>query len=71
MKKGMIIFISLLLLVLVIGYLSQGSIDRNRRILKLAHGLNTRHPVHKAMEFMAGRASELSGGELEVQIFSK
>ena len=69
MKKGMIIFISLLLLVLVIGYLSQGSIDRNRRILKLAHGLNTRHPVHKAMEFMAGRASELSGGELEVQIF--
>ena len=38
-------------------------------VLKLAHGLDTNHPVHKAMEFMAQKASEKSAGKLRVDIY--
>ncbi|MGE5293734.1 MAG: TRAP transporter substrate-binding protein, partial [Solirubrobacterales bacterium] len=38
-------------------------------VLKLAHGLDISHPVHKAMVFMAQRVKEKSGGRLQVQIF--
>jgi len=68
-KKGMTIFIGLLLIILLASYFLQGVDDKQHKILKLAHGLNTQHPVHKAMEFLAKRAAELSGGHLEVQIF--
>ena len=37
--------------------------------LKLAHTLNSDHPVHKAMEFMGERLSELSGGTIGVDIY--
>ncbi|MBN1986422.1 MAG: TRAP transporter substrate-binding protein, partial [Prolixibacteraceae bacterium] len=37
--------------------------------LKLAHGLPTDHPVHKAMEFMAQRCSELSDGQLTIEVY--
>ncbi|TNF43366.1 MAG: TRAP transporter substrate-binding protein [Bacteroidetes bacterium] len=37
--------------------------------LKLAHGLPTDHPVHKAMEFMAQRSSELSEGKLTIEVY--
>ena len=40
-----------------------------KKELKLAHGLPTDHPVHKAMEFMAQRTSELSEGELTIKIY--
>ena len=39
------------------------------RVLKLAHGLDTAHPVHNAMVFMAEKVNEKSGGRLIVQIF--
>jgi len=68
-KKGMTFFIGLLLVLLLISYFLQGADDKQHRVLKLAHGLNTQHPVHRAMEFLAERALELSGGQLEVQIF--
>lgn len=38
-------------------------------VLKLAHGLNTEHPVHKAMEFMAQKVAEKSGGKMRVDIY--
>jgi tripartite ATP-independent transporter DctP family solute receptor len=38
-------------------------------ILKLGHGLDISHPVHKAMVFMAERVREKSGGRMQVQIF--
>ncbi|MFC1494530.1 TRAP transporter substrate-binding protein [Thermodesulfobacteriota bacterium] len=69
MKKGMTFFIGLLLILLIASYFLQGVDDKQHRVLKLAHGLNTQHPVHKAMEFLAERAAELSDGQLEVQIF--
>jgi len=41
----------------------------DRKELKLAHGLPTDHPVHKAMEFMAQRAEELSDGKLTIEVY--
>ncbi len=39
------------------------------KVLKLAHGLDPSHPVHKAMLYMAERCNELSGGKLQIQIY--
>ncbi len=39
-------------------------------VLKLAHGLDPSHPVHKAMVFMADRCNELSDGKLRIEIYS-
>ena len=38
------------------------------RVLKLAHGLDTSHPVHLAMVHMADRAADLSGGRMRIEI---
>ncbi|MCF8335348.1 MAG: TRAP transporter substrate-binding protein [Bacteroidales bacterium] len=37
--------------------------------LKLGHGLDMTHPVHKGMEYMAKRVSELSDGQLKIDIY--
>jgi len=39
------------------------------RVLKLAHGLDTNHPVHKAMVYMGERLAEISGGKMKVDIY--
>lgn len=39
------------------------------KVLKLAHGLDVTHPVHKAMEFMAEKVDEKSDGRLRIEIF--
>jgi tripartite ATP-independent transporter DctP family solute receptor len=39
------------------------------KVLKLAHGLDPSHPVHSAMVYMAERCSEISGGELSIDIY--
>ncbi len=38
-------------------------------VLKLGHGLDISHPVHKAMVFMADRVKEKSAGRMQVQVF--
>jgi tripartite ATP-independent transporter DctP family solute receptor len=38
------------------------------RVIKLAHGLPTSHPVHAAMEFFAERVGVRSGGKLRVDV---
>jgi tripartite ATP-independent transporter DctP family solute receptor len=38
-------------------------------VLKLAHSLDQNHPVHAAMEYMARRLSEKSGGTVQLRIF--
>jgi len=48
----------------------QGPADAaGRTVLKLAHALDQSHPVHAGMEYMAERLIELSGGQMEIQIF--
>jgi len=43
--------------------------DRSVTVLKLAHGLDTNHPVHKAMVRMGERLGELSGGSMRIDIY--
>ena len=46
------------------------SADRGKQVvLKLGHGLDPSHPVHKAMEFMKQRMTELSGGTVKIDIY--
>lgn len=38
-------------------------------VLRLGHGLDSAHPAHAAMEFMAERVAEKSAGAMEIRIF--
>jgi tripartite ATP-independent transporter DctP family solute receptor len=38
-------------------------------VLKLSHGLEPTHPVHKGMVLMAERMLELSGGKVKIEIY--
>jgi len=53
----------------VVGLVGCGKKDSGVTVLKLAHGLNTEHPVHKAMVFMAEKVAEKSGGTMRVDIY--
>lgn len=50
------------------GQKARGGSD-HQLVLKLGHGLDTGHPVHKAMEFMKERLEELSGGKASIDIY--
>ena len=39
------------------------------KVIRLGHGLDVTHPVHKAMKFMADRIEEKSKGQLTVAIY--
>jgi tripartite ATP-independent transporter DctP family solute receptor len=70
MRKGLLIFIGLLVVLLGIGYgLSVRRGQREIRVLRLAHSLSPRHPVHLTLEYMAKRVEEKSGGRLRIEIF--
>lgn len=43
--------------------------QQHGNVLKLAHGLDPSHPVHKAMVFMSDRCAEISAGELTIEIY--
>jgi tripartite ATP-independent transporter DctP family solute receptor len=45
------------------------SVQREVKIIKLAHGLDHSHPVHKAMAHMAARVAEKSGGTMRIDIY--
>ena len=45
------------------------SSQRRTTVLKLGHGLDPSHSVHKAMEFMAKRVGEKSEGRMRVDIY--
>lgn len=58
----------LLLLLLVI--LCVGCADLSgTKYLKLAHGLDSSHPVHKGMVFMQEKLNEKSNGSLQIEIY--
>ncbi|GIK99760.1 MAG: C4-dicarboxylate ABC transporter substrate-binding protein [Alphaproteobacteria bacterium] len=44
--------------------------SRDVVVIKLAHGLDQGHPVHKAMAFFGERLAEKSGGTLRVDLYS-
>src|SRR5690606_28107452 len=51
------------------GLLTACSVDRDVKILKLAHNLDTTTSVHKAMVHLAERLHELSDGSMRVDIY--
>lgn len=55
----------LLILILLSGCTSESSI----RKLKIGHGLDQSHPVHKAMVYLAEKAREKSGGKLLISVY--
>lgn len=55
----------LFLLLLMISCREQSDINT----IKLGHGLDPTHPVHKAMEYMAEKVKEKSNGKLQVEIY--
>jgi len=58
----------LLLLIPLLCLLSCADIT-NTKYLKLAHGLDSTHPVHKGMVFMQERLAEISDGKLQIEIY--
>ena len=56
-------------LVFVVLFLLGCTETKQNKVLKLAHGLDPTHPVHKGMEFMAKRLAEKSGGKLTIDIY--
>ncbi len=61
---------SVLVITLLCIFLSSCGDLHKHKTLKLAHGLPTDHPVHKAMEYMANRCKEISNGELQIEIYA-
>ncbi len=59
-----------IILILCLSVLLQAC-ERNdtTTVLKMAHGLDATHPVHKGMEHMAERLDELSGGTMRIDIY--
>ena len=59
----------LFFLFLPLFFLSSCKQSDKTRVLKLAHGLDINHPVHKGMVYMAEKVKEKSGGAMEIQIY--
>jgi tripartite ATP-independent transporter DctP family solute receptor len=43
--------------------------DQSERVLKLAHVLDTSHPVHKGMAYMADRVATISSGHMRIDLY--
>lgn len=62
------IIANLFLLFLILS--SAGCAEKSKtRVIKLGHGLDTSHPVHKAMLFMGERLEDKSGGTMRIDIY--
>ena len=62
MKRSIMLLIAILLLA---GCESETKV----RVIKLAHVLDTSHPVHRGMVYMAEKVAEKSGGKMRVDIY--
>jgi len=58
-----------LLLISLVGIFISCNGPGGKTVIKLGHGLDTKHPVHAAMLFMAERLEEKSGGKMELKIY--
>jgi tripartite ATP-independent transporter DctP family solute receptor len=67
--KAMKHILSILVIALVSVVFLSCKNTQNQKTLKLAHGLDPSHPVHKGMLFMAERLKEKSGGTLVLNIY--
>ncbi len=69
MRREKVIILPLSLLVIAGTLSGCAEKEPGAKVLKLAHGLDTTHPVHKAMVFMAEKVKEKSAGRLRIDIY--
>ena len=56
---------------LLLSFLAAGcGAKRDVKVIKLAHGLDQQHSVHKGMVFLGQRLAEKSGGTMRVDVYS-
>lgn len=60
----------LLFPLLVAALLSGCAEQREVTVIKLAHGLDSEHPVHKAMVYLGERLADKSAGSMRVDVYS-
>jgi TRAP-type C4-dicarboxylate transport system substrate-binding protein len=68
MRNRTITYLAVTLFASLLLFASCGE-EKRQKTLKLAHGLDQAHPVHKGMVFMAERLKEKSKGKLEIEIY--
>jgi len=72
-KPGSMIFAGFLVglfgVCLARAFVSKSRGEAERVVLKLGHGLDEQHPVHKAMLHMKTRLEELSGGRATIDVY--
>ncbi|UCH11498.1 MAG: TRAP transporter substrate-binding protein, partial [Fidelibacterota bacterium] len=56
-------------ILLMVVLLTACTTEQPIRVLKLAHVLDTTHPVHRGMVYMAEKLAEKSGGRMRVDIY--
>ena len=59
----------LLTLVLYMSIFASCKKEDDTKIIRLAHGLDVQHPVHKAMVFLGNRLKEKSNGKIKIQLY--
>lgn len=59
-------FSSVIAIILLLSSCDKGLTTKS---IKLGHGLDVTHPVHKAMVVMADEVAETSGGQLEIKVY--
>ena len=57
------------LIIILASLLTTCSSGEKYKVLKLAHGLDISHPVHKGMVYMAQQLENKSGGKLKIKIY--
>lgn len=58
-----------LILITIIFQFNSCNVLNKQKVIKLAHGLDTSHPVHKAMVFMGQELEKNSRGSLKLEIY--
>lgn len=65
----MIRFLSITLLIFLVLLLNSCNSGEKGKVLKLAHGLDINHPVHKGMVYMQEVLKNKSDGKLKIEIY--
>jgi len=59
----------LVISLLLVAFINSCNSESSVRRIKIAHGLDQSHPVHKAMLYLAKVAAEKSGGKLQITVY--
>lgn len=68
-KTSFITFKLILIAIILVGLSNSCQTESKQKVLKLAHGLDQTHPVHRGMVLMAEKVAQKSGGRLQLKIY--